>query len=66
MSGHIKTVDLCERCYYAFDRYCFTKHGLDGCVVCDRNEDGKCKCLAILDNTPCPDFMEAEENDRDE
>lgn len=56
---HIKTTDLCNRCYYG--------GGNAGCIPkCETCEmaavNGLCKCIVVQDNTPCPDFMEAEEN----
>ena len=56
MSNHIKSAELCERCVYGFDRYC-TEHGCNGC---ERSVDGKCKCIGIRENTPCPYFEEDE------
>ena len=58
MRNHIKSVELCERCVYGFDRYCIER----GCDECERLVDGKCKCDGIRENTPCP-YFEEDEND---
>lgn len=55
MSDHIKTEDLCERCYYMNDG-CVGR----GCNECEMaNEKGYCKCVCEVQyNTPCPYFKE--------
>lgn len=51
---HIKTLDLCERCFYGN-----SKCNLGDCRECEvRIKDTilKCGCLSIKFNTPCPYF----------
>ena len=58
VSNHIKSAELCERCVYGFDRYCIER----GCNGCEMSVDGKCKCIGIRENTPCPYFEEEDDN----
>ena len=59
MENHIKSADLCERCALGYDRHCKDTP----CECCEMwmHEKG-CACLLIEDNTPCPYFVEAENN----
>lgn len=55
----IKTADLCERCVYSTDRTCDNYFDCqDGCPCF--TADGRCRCLGISGNTPCPYFEDAE------
>ena len=64
MENHIKSLDLCNRCIYAFDRHCSKKmqESCDGCVMYGTGNPRRCMCLTIEVNTPCPYFVEAENN----
>lgn len=54
----IKTADLCERCVYSADRTCDTHFDCHECPCL--TADGRCRCLGIKGNTPCPYFEDAE------
>ena len=64
MENHIKSGDLCARCIYSFDRHCREKMqgSCVGCVMNGKRKPGGCKCLSVKVNTPCPYFVEAENN----
>lgn len=64
MENHIMSEDLCNRCIYDFDRHCSEKMqgSCDGCVMDATGTTVGCKCLTINTNTPCPYFVEAENN----
>ena len=64
MENHIKSKDLCGRCIYSFDRHCREKMqgSCVGCVMDGTRKPGGCKCLSVKVNTPCPYFVEAENN----
>lgn len=54
----IKTPDLCERCVYSVE-HCKALEVCNACPMCSA-ETGRCKCLTIKHNTPCPYFEEDE------
>lgn len=60
MSDHIKSKDLCFRCIYAFERYC-SKISCDDCRMLIYGHG--CMCEHIKENTPCPYFKEAKDDD---
>lgn len=69
MSVHIKSEDLCRRCFYSFDRHCQNTE----CRLCELWREGKacvcvdrsCSCggVNVNDNTPCPYFREVKDDD---
>ena len=62
MENHIKSEDLCNRCIYDFDRHCEDIP----CECCEMwMHEEFCACLLIKDNTPCPYFVDAENNAAD-
>lgn len=65
MSDHIKSDDLCERCAFGSQQNCLKKFILNcvGCIMYDTWNPGGCKCLTIEPNTPCPYFVEAEDDE---
>lgn len=65
MSNHIKSEELCARCVYHHYRHCIWKMR-GNCAGCEMDATGKlgnCKCLTIEPNTPCPYFVEAEDDE---
>ena len=65
MSDPIKSADLCERCFYSFERFCLPQEKMyGGCPSCKMDNGDICKCLTIKENTPCPYFEEAREDQR--
>lgn len=68
MENHIKSKDLCDRCVFGFVRHCISGE-VPSCKDCAMNYDtrkpGGCKCITIKVNTPCPYFVEAENNEAD-
>ena len=62
MCDPIKSADLCERCFYSFERFCLPQGKMyGGCPSCKMDNGDACKCLTIKENTPCPYFEEANE-----
>ncbi|MBE6928048.1 MAG: hypothetical protein E7467_06125 [Ruminococcaceae bacterium] len=60
MSIPIKSKDLCQACKYDFYNWCQAVCGGE-CGICDnKNGDGKCFCLIVKANTPCPYFKEVQ------
>ena len=63
MNDPIKSKDLCARCKYSFSKWCQGVQGGD-CNHCEHGyEDGKCACLTVKINTPCPYFKEVKDDE---
>lgn len=60
MSNPIKSADLCERCFYSLTR-CLSS-SIACTTACGMYDGGRCKCLDIKPNTPCPYFEEEDDN----
>lgn len=56
MSDHIKSADLCNRCYYGSGNSGCNQWKCKNCKMADENTD--CKCLGVKNNTPCKYFKE--------
>ena len=63
MSNPIKSADLCNRC--AYNRVWCNVSSSISCNICEMYDGGRCKCLDIKPNTPCPYFEEEKDNAAD-
>lgn len=61
MSDPIKSADLCNRCAFEIEN-CI--ENCNDCIECTMYNHGigNCKCADVKPNTPCPYFVE-DEND---